>query len=216
MSSNYVLLNKEALSKNAELVVVSKTRTNEEIMSIYDLGHRIFGENRVNDFLKKKEELPDDIKWHFIGHLQSKKVKSIINSVDLIHSIDSIKLLDEVQKQAKANNIVVRCLLQLKIAQEDSKYGFNEEQLYQLIDSEIIRTYDHISFCGLMGMATFTDDEEHIRIEFKALKETFDACQLKLENHKSFNILSMGMSGDYHLALEEGSTMLRVGSLVFN
>ncbi|MCL4140178.1 UNVERIFIED_CONTAM: hypothetical protein GTU68_013719 [Idotea baltica] len=185
-------------------------------MKLYDQGQRIFAENRIAELIEKSAALPKDIQWHFIGHLQRKRVKSVIHIVDLIHAVDRVDLLDEIQKRSKANSCVTRCLLQLKIAQEESKYGFNYDELMALIESSALQTnYDHIRFDGLMGMATFTENQDLIRSEFKLLKQAYISCQSKLSDTTPFNTLSMGMSGDHIIALEEGSTMLRIGSLLF-
>ncbi len=199
---------------NVKLVAVSKTKPVEALMSLYNDGQRDFGENRVQELVEKQEALPDDIKWHMIGHLQKNKVKYIAGFVHLIHSADNLKLIQKIDNEAKKNNRVIDILLQLKIASEDSKYGFDWHELLEQLD--VIQSLDNIRVCGLMGMGTFTDDENITHKEFKLLKSHFD--QLKESQFKDsshFTELSMGMSGDYIIALEHGSTMVRIGSLLF-
>ena len=202
---------------HARLVAVSKTRTVPAILELYDKGQRIFGENRVQELIAKQPQLPADIDWHLIGHLQTNKVKYIAPFVKMIHSVDSEKVLREIDKQAARNERTIDVLLQFKIAREDSKYGFDEESAAQLLESNDIADLQNVRICGLMGMATFTDDQEQVRSEFRRLKSIFERIK---EHHfagqEHFNELSMGMSGDYHIALEEGSTMVRIGSLLFN
>ncbi len=198
------------------IVVISKTRTHEEIMKVYSAGHRVFGENRVQELVTKKEALPDDIEWHMVGHLQSNKVKYIAPFISLIHSVDSAKLLKTISKEAQKNNRVIDCLLQVHIAREESKFGFSEEEITDLFTSYLPDDYPGVRICGLMGMATFTGDEDLIRSEFRYLAELFERTEKSFLNKLvCFNELSMGMSGDYLIAVEEGSTMVRIGSLVF-
>lgn len=203
---------KASIPEHVTLVAVSKTKPNEAISEAYQAGQRVFGENKVQELTEKYESLPKDIEWHMIGHLQSNKVKYIAPFVSLIHGVDSFKLLKEINKRAAQNERVINCLLQIHIAEEDTKFGFDEKEVIELIKSEAFQHLKNIKVVGLMGMATFTDDENQIRKEFKSLKKLFD--KLQISNHQ-FQILSMGMSGDYQIAIEEGSTMIRVGSSIF-
>ena len=203
-----ILHYKKHLADNVHLVAVSKTKPNDLILEAYEAGQRIFGENKVQELVEKEQSLPKDIEWHMIGHLQTNKVKYIAPFVSLIHAVDSIKLLEEINKRAKNNNKVIRCLLQLHIAKESSKFGLNKEGILEILESK----FSNVSIVGLMGMATFTSDEKQIREEFKYLKGFYD--ELK-EQHPGFSILSMGMSGDYDIAIEEGSNMVRIGSSIF-
>ena len=196
------------LDNQIQLVAVSKTKPNNYILEAYQAGQRIFGENKVQELVEKYNILPNDIKWHMIGHLQTNKVKYIAPFVSLIHSVDSKKLLIEIDKRAKQNNRVIHCLLQINIAQESTKFGLNENEVLELLEMNL----SNISIDGLMGMATFTDDKQQIRSEFKSLKNTFEKFKRKF--NKLF-ILSMGMSGDYDIAIEEGSNMIRIGSSIF-
>jgi pyridoxal phosphate enzyme (YggS family) len=210
---------KASIPKYVTLVAVSKTKPNEAILEAYQAGQRIFGENKVQELTEKYESLPKDIEWHMIGHLQSNKVKYIAPFVSLIHGVDSFKLLKEINKRATQNNRVINCLLQIHIAEEDTKFGFYEKEVIELIKSETFQHLKNIKVVGLMGMATFTDDENQIRKEFKTLKNLFDKL-LTLSTQGTLSTfqlttLSMGMSGDYQLAIEEGSTMIRVGSSIF-
>ena len=212
---NYFDIVKELNEKNVTLVAVSKTKPVEAIKELCDLGHRDFGENYVQELEEKYQHLPKDIRWHFIGHLQSNKVKYIAPFVHLIHGIDSFKLLKEVDKQANKINRTIDVLLQVHIAQEETKFGLNEKELQELTDSSELQELKHIRICGLMGMASFTDDKNKVREEFKYLKSLFDKyTKLQTSNFK-LQTLSMGMSGDYSLATEEGSNMVRIGSLIF-
>ena len=193
---------------NISLVAVSKTKPVKDILELYDLGHRDFGENYVQELVEKAEQLPKDIRWHFIGHLQTNKVKSIVPFIYLIHGVDSLKLLKEIDKQAKKNNRVIDCLLQVHIAQEETKFGFDEIELLNLE----LKLFSNVRIKGLMGMASLTDEVNKIRIEFKYLKNLFK--KLRAQNPE-LSILSMGMSSDYKIAIEEGSYMVRIGSLLF-
>lgn len=207
------------LNEEVTLVAVSKTKPNEAIETAYEAGQRIFGENRPQELKAKASVLPEDIEWHMIGHLQSNKVKYIAPYVSLIHSIDKISLLQEVDKRAKQNQRVIKVLLQVYIAKEESKFGLSEDELVDLINSEAFQQLENIQVVGLMGMATNTSSKEVIRSEFAELKKTFD--QIKTGEINScieltdFIVLSMGMSGDYKIAIEEGSTMVRIGSSIF-
>lgn len=199
------------------LVAVSKTKPIEDIRALYDLGQRDFGENYVQELQEKQPQLPPDIRWHFIGHLQSNKVKYIAPFVHLIHGVDSLSLLKEISKQASKNNRVIDCLLQVHIASEETKFGLNEEELQSVLESvkNDGTAFQNVNIRGLMGMASFTDNEALVKKEFSSLKALFDKyAQVSIFN-SPFSILSMGMSGDYKIALEEGSNMVRIGSLLF-
>ena len=199
-----------------KLVAVSKTKPESAIMSLYDQGHRIFGENRVQELVSKQEVLPKDIEWHFIGHLQTNKVKYIAPFVGLIHAIDSLKLLKEVNKQAAKNERMIDCLLQFHIAEEENKFGLDETEARQMIESTAFQEFKNIRVVGVMGMATFTNDLEQVRREFQQLKRIFDLFKMDyFRDNDSFKEVSMGMSGDYEVAVEEGSTMVRIGTLLF-
>lgn len=207
---------KESLPEKVTLVAVSKTKPIEAIKEAYDAGQRIFGENKVQEMCEKYDILPRDIQWHMIGHLQRNKVKYIAPFVSLIHGVDSLKLLQEINKQASNNNRTIECLLQLKIAEEETKFGLSKEEAINLLNSEAFRELHHIKVSGVMGMATFTDDVNQVRNEFKRLKTIFeDLNQLPSMGNKRLKIISMGMSGDYTVAIEEGSTMVRIGSSIF-
>lgn len=210
----------EILSKlaktNTKLVAVSKTKPVSQILAMYEQGQRIFGENRIQELIDKQATLPTDIAWHAIGHLQTNKVKYIAPFVALIHSVDSLKVLQEINKQAARNDRTIDCLLQIKIAAEDSKFGLSESDAVELLQSEAYQQMQNIRLVGLMGMATFTDDKAQVRQEFQQLKTFFD--QLKsnfFDQVEHFSEISMGMSGDFELAQAEGSTMVRIGSLLF-
>ena len=209
---NYNRLREDLEAKHATLVAVSKTKPVEAIKELYDLGHRDFGENYVQELVDKQPQLPADVRWHFIGHLQSNKVKFIAPFVHLIHSIDSIKLLKEVAKQAEKNNRTIDVLLQVHIAKEETKFGFDENEILNTNIDEL-QQGKNVNIKGLMGMASFSDDANIVRKEFKALKILYD--QYHETQNSSLQILSMGMSNDYRLALEEGSNMVRIGSLLF-
>lgn len=209
----YQAVHQELLSKNVQLIAVSKTKPNADIMELYDLGHRAFGENYVQELVDKADQLPKDIQWHFIGHLQSNKVKYIAPFVHLIHGVDSEKLLQEINKQAIKQNRIIDCLLQVHIASEETKFGFDQESLNEFIQSGRLANYSNIRIKGLMGMASFSEDQDLLTKEFGSLKKIFD--QLNTQLNQSLNTLSMGMSSDYQLAVELGSTMVRIGSLLF-
>lgn len=198
------------------LVAVSKTHTPEEIMALYDQGQRDFGENRVQELLPKWEQMPKDIRWHAIGHLQTNKVRSIAPFVYMIHSVDSLKLLREIDKEAIKAGRIIPCLLQVHIAEEETKFGLDREELIALLESPEFAALHHVDVQGLMGMATFTEVEDQVRKEFRSLRQLFEEVKTRFFLKKeSFRELSMGMSGDYRIAMEEGSTMVRVGSLLF-
>ena len=204
------------IHKGVTLVAVSKTKPVSDVQEAYDAGQRIFGENHALEMRDKHEALPKDIQWHFIGHLQTNKIKYIIPFVTLIHSIDSANLLEAVNKEARKHDRVVDCLLQFHIAQEQTKFGLNMEEARQLLDSEAFKRMQHVRICGVMGMATFTDDEAEIRKEFKHLKAIFDTLKQDYFNDQpQFKEISMGMSDDYPIAIEEGATLVRVGSKIF-
>ena len=200
--------------KNVTLVAVSKTKPVEDILELYKLGQRDFGENYVQELVEKHEQLPKDIRWHFIGHLQSNKAKQIAPFISLIHSVDSEKLLKEINKQAARNNRVIDCLLQVHIAKEETKFGLDENELKELFASNL-KTYKNVFVKGLMGMASFTDNQEMVRKEFQLLKSLFDIHTALQTSNVNFQTLSMGMSSDYNIAIEEGSNMVRIGSLLF-
>jgi len=206
---------KDIRGKDVTLVAVSKTRSNEQIMGIYNQGQRIFGENRVQELVEKQENLPRDIEWHLIGHLQTNKVKYIAPFVEMIHSVDSAKLLREINAQAQKHDRVIKILLQCKIAREESKYGLAEQELMDILKFLKQTPMENIQVAGVMGMATFTDDEAVVSREFKNLKTIFDKVNQSGLTGEHFKVISMGMSGDYLLAVKEGSTMIRVGSLIF-
>jgi pyridoxal phosphate enzyme (YggS family) len=208
----------ELKDKNVTLVAVSKTKPVSDIQVLYDLGQRDFGENYVQELAEKQPVLPADICWHYIGHLQSNKVKYIAPYVHMIHAVDSFKLLQEINKQAARHNRTIKVLLQLHIADEETKHGLNETGIIELLDYYEAQKaqLQNVEICGLMGMATFTDDEAKVRAEFARLRNTFKLVQQSYFMAKPyFNTCSMGMSGDYKLAIEEGSTMVRIGSLLF-
>ena len=203
------------LNGKANLVAVSKTKPVADILELYNLGQRDFGENYVQELVGKYEQLPKDIHWHYIGHLQSNKVKYIAPFVHLIHGVDSLSLLKEINKQALKNNRIINCLLQIHIAKEETKFGLDSKELETILHTDLSEL-KNIRICGLMGMASFSNNINLVRAEFKSLKELFDKSGSEFNiQHSTFNILSMGMSADYPIALEEGSTMVRIGSLLF-
>ncbi len=219
ISHNIQQILNELAPYGCRLIAVTKTRNITELLHTLEAGILDFGENRVQEMLEKQAQLPTSIRWHQIGHLQTNKVKYIAPFVHLIHSIDSFKLLKEVNKEAKKNNRVILCLLQMHIAQEETKFGLNEEELKDLLENPELAELEHIQIVGLMGMASFTDNLEQVRKEFGGLKSIFDEVkqgQLGLSSGRvSWKELSMGMSGDYMIAAEEGSTMVRVGSAIY-
>ena len=207
---------KETVPENVKLVAVSKTHSIETIMEAYGAGQRIFGENKVQELVNKINRLPSDISWHFIGHLQTNKVKQIVSFIDLIHGVDSFKLLETIDKESKKIDKTVNCLLQVHIAEEETKFGFSEEEVIELLSSGKINDLKNINICGLMGMATFTDNEQQTRMEFRNLKRIFERVKLDFfSNNELFKEISIGMSDDYKIAIEEGSTMVRIGSAIF-
>ena len=203
---------KDELPENVKLVAISKTKPNEDLMEAYNAGQRILGENKIQEMTDKWEELPKDIEWHMVGHVQRNKVKYMAPYVSLIHAVDSLKLLKEINKRARQNERTIDCLLQIKIAKEDSKFGIDSEEAKEILVSEAYSKMEHVNIIGLMGMATFTDDEDQVRSEFKYLKSVFDKFQEQFPDLKE---LSMGMSGDYKVAVDCGSTMVRIGSSIF-
>lgn len=207
---------KKSLPQHVTLVAVSKTHPVETVMEAYNAGHRIFGENKVQELVSKYEVMPKDIEWHLIGHLQSNKVKYIAAFVSLIHSVDSLKLLEVIDKEAQKHNRVIDCLLQIHIASEETKFGLSADELEELLGSDDYKEMKNIRVVGLMGMATFTDNMAQVRMEFKFLGNLFKSVKEKYFADKPwFKELSMGMSSDYTVAIEEGSTMVRIGSNIF-
>ncbi len=209
-------IQKEIAPFNAQLVAVSKTKPNEQILELYREGQRVFGENRVQELVKKEAVLPKDIKWHMIGHLQSNKVKYIAPFIDLIHSVDSLKLLKEINKQGKKNDRIISCLLEFKIGKEEAKAGLSINEGHSLLTSIQKDILPFVQIKGVMGMASFSNDKDQVRAEFRQLKNIFEEIKSHyFQMDLSFAIISMGMSGDYPIALEEGSTMVRIGTKLF-
>lgn len=208
----YNKLVQECKQRHVTLVAVSKTKPLEDILTLYNLGQRDFGENYVQELVEKQQELPKDIRWHFIGHLQTNKVKQVVGITELIHGVDSFKLLKEINKQSAKINVTTNCLLQIHIAQEETKFGLDEKEVNDLLTEFDNLEMRNVNIMGLMGMASFTNDENQIRKEFQYLK----SLQVKLSTaNLPLSTLSMGMTADYAIAIEEGSTMIRVGSLIF-
>ena len=203
---------KDELPENVKLVAISKTKPNEDILKAYRAGQRVFGENKIQEMTSKWEELPEDIEWHMVGHVQRNKVKYMAPFVSLIHAVDSLKLLKEINKRAKQNDRIIQCLLQIDIAEEDSKFGMSAEKAEDILSSEEYTEMQNVKIVGLMGMATFTDDMSQVKEEFMHLKKIYDTLQDKFPDLQE---LSMGMSGDYKIAIECGSTMVRIGSSIF-
>ena len=201
-----------SIGKSVKLVAVSKTKSNEEIMEAYEAGQKIFGENKVQELVSKYNSLPKDIEWHMVGHLQKNKVKYIASFIKLIHSVDNFKLLKEINRQAKKYNVTIDCLLQIKIASEETKFGLSIDQVKPMLESEEFKILKNISIIGLMGMASFTNNEEILKNEFSYLNDLFDDLRITYPN---ITVLSMGMSNDHKLAIQYGSNMVRVGSLIF-
>ncbi len=207
---------KRNLPERIRLVAVSKTKSNEEVLEAYHAGHKIFGENKVQELVTKFEQLPHDIEWHFIGHPQTNKVKYIAPFISLIHGVDSIKLLKTIDKEARKNKRIIPCLLQFHIAEEATKFGFSPEEAQELLGSEEFAKLQNIEIIGVMGMATYTDDENQIRNEFKRLNNIFKTLKIEYFSEiEKFSEISMGMSDDYTIAVEEGSTLIRIGSKIF-
>ncbi|AYQ32776.1 YggS family pyridoxal phosphate-dependent enzyme [Runella sp. SP2] len=206
------------ISPAARLIAVTKTKPVEMLMEAYQAGFKRYGENKVQEMVGKYEQMPKDIEWHLIGHLQSNKVKYMASFVAMIHSVDSLKLLQEINKQAAKNNRVIDCLLQVFIAQEETKFGLSEEELGELLLSDELKSMQNVRIVGLMGMASNTDDEDQVRLEFRGLKQLFDKLNARAADFPAnvdLKEISMGMSGDYPIAVEEGSTLVRVGSAIF-
>ena len=200
------------LPSHVTLVAVSKTKPIEDLIQAYQSGQRVFGENKIQEMAEKYQKMPKDVQWHMIGNIQRNKVKYMASFVDLVHGVDSLKLLNEINKQAEKNKRIINCLVQIKIAQENTKFGMSFDEAKNLISSKEVKKLKNISIVGLMGMASFTQDQTQIKKEFKTLKSNFDNLQKIASN---LMILSMGMSGDYTLAIENGSTMIRLGSSIF-
>jgi pyridoxal phosphate enzyme (YggS family) len=212
---NIELLRKK-IPDNVKLVCVSKLHSTEEIIEAYNAGERIFGENKMQELLVKQQNLPENIEWHFIGHLQTNKVKYIVPFVSLIHGVDSLKLLKEIDKAASKNDKIVNCLVQIHIAEEDTKFGFSEDELIGVLEKAEMAELNNVNICGLMGMATFTSNQNQVRKEFRQLKTLFDKLKSTyFADNNHFKELSMGMSDDYQIAIEEGSTMVRIGTAIF-
>ena len=202
--------------KEVKLIAVSKTKTPTEILEVYHHGHKVFGENKVQELVPKYEYLPKDIIWHMIGHLQKNKVKYIASFITMIQSVDSLGLLQEINKRAAKVNRVIYFLFQVRIAKEETKFGLKEKELINILESPALKELKNVRACGVMGIATLTDDEKIVRDEFRLLKNTFDRIKKKyFSTDEHFNEISMGMSDDYEIAIEEGSTMVRVGTLIF-
>ena len=213
MNISEIINNYQAeLGPNVSLVAISKTKPSSDILEAYNTGQKIFGENKIQEMAEKWEELPKDIEWHMVGHVQTNKVKYMAPFVSLVHAVDSLKLLREIDKEAKKNNRTINCLLQIKIAEEDSKFGLSIEDARKILTSREFKELDHVKVTGLMGMATFTNDMEQIKKEFQYLKENFDSLKNEFSNLET---LSMGMSSDYKIAVECGSNMVRIGSAIF-
>lgn len=213
---NNLLEIKSVLPDHVTLVAVSKTKPVAYLMEAYEAGQRIFGENKIQEMAEKFEQMPKDIEWHMIGHVQTNKVKFMASFVNLVHGVDSSRLLEEINKQALKNNRVIDCLLQVHIAEEETKFGLSESELNELLQSDAFNQLKNIKIKGLMGMATFTEDQNQIRKEFNHLKSIFDRlAQSQKADNCEIKILSMGMSGDYQLAIDCGSTMVRIGSSIF-
>jgi len=212
---NNLLQIKSTLPSNVTLVAVSKTKPVIDLMEAYAAGQRIFGENKIQEMTEKWEQMPKDIQWHMIGHVQTNKVKFMAEYVSLIHGVDSMKLLQEINKQAQKHNRVIDCLLQIHIAEEETKFGLDEAELSELLSSSEFKQLQNIKIVGLMGMATFTDNQNQIKKEFLHLKSIFDRTKSLSIVNCQLSIISMGMSGDYQLAIECGSTMVRIGSSIF-
>lgn len=205
----------QGLRKETRLVAVTKTKPTTLLTEAYQAGARLFGENKVQEMVAKYEELPKDIEWHMIGHLQTNKVKYMAPFVSLVHSVDSFKLLKEIHKEAKKSNRVIDCLLQIYIAREETKFGLSEEEALEIITSAELAALTNVRIVGLMGMASNTDDQDVVRAEFRGLKNTFESFKSNENGQVTMRELSMGMSGDYLIAQEEGSTLVRVGSAIF-
>ena len=215
-ATGHYLALKKSIPEHVKLVAVSKTKPPPEILEVYVCGQRLFGENKVQELLSKKDYLPNDICWHMIGHLQSNKVKYIAPFIAMIHAVDSLKLLKTIDKEARKNDRVIPCLLQIYIAEEETKFGMSEEELFSLLNDHSLADLNNIQIAGLMGMASFTDDADKISKEFTYLKNLFDRVrEMHFSGDPGFCELSMGMSDDFMLGIEHGSTMVRIGSAIF-
>lgn len=215
IASSIIFL-KQQIPSSVRLVAVSKTKLVPEIMEAYNTGHKIFGENRVQELLSKKENLPQDIEWHLIGHLQTNKVKSVVPFISMIHSVDTFKLLKIINAEALKANRVVDCLLQLHIAREETKFGFSMNEVIEMTETGELSRMNSVRLRGVMGMATFTNDHKQVREEFRYLAGCFNELKMKyFSENPSFTEISMGMSSDYRIAIEEGSTIIRIGSIIF-
>ncbi|MFO8086804.1 MAG: YggS family pyridoxal phosphate-dependent enzyme [Bacteroidales bacterium] len=207
---------KSKIPEHITLVAVSKTKPIEDLMKAYEAGQKILGENKAQELKDKQPQMPEDVQWHFIGHMQTNKVKYIAPFVSLIHSVDRFKVLKEINKQAKKHDRIIPCLLQFHIAEEDTKFGFDWEEVTTMLESDAFKGLENIRIDGVMAMATFTEDKDQIRREFKQLKQYFDRLkQHYFSSHDDFREISMGMTNDYPIAIEEGSTLLRIGSAIF-
>ena len=209
---------KSTLPENVTLVAVSKTKPNEDIMEAYETGHRDFGENKVQDLTAKAAELPEDIRWHMIGHVQTNKIKYFAPFVHLVHGVDREKVLKELNKEARKNERIIDCLLQVHIAREQTKFGFDADEIHALFEKDLPVLYPNVRIRGLMGMATFTEDQDQVRSEFQIFEDSYSIRFNQQFIHSAFSIqhsLSMGMTGDYKIAIEEGSTMVRIGTAIF-
>lgn len=216
ISENIKFYYNEVRHSNATLIAISKTKPDEDLMEAYQAGQRDFGENKVQEMCGKYERLPKDIRWHMVGHLQTNKIKYIVPFVYLIHGVDSVKLLKEINKESKKLNVITRVLLQIHIAKEETKFGFDSTDLFDMLKSDQLASMENIKLCGLMGMATFTEDQNLIIDEFKSLKNLFQKLKSNYpELGNDFCEMSMGMSNDYKLALQQGATMIRIGSSIF-
>ena len=216
ITANISAIKKEIGTSNVKLIAVSKTKPVESILEAYEAGHRLFGENMVQELVEKHEKLPKDIEWHLIGHLQTNKVKYIAPFINLIHSVDSLKLIQEINKQALKNKRVIDCLLQLEIADEETKFGMDMAEAIELLRSNEFQELKNVRICGVMGIATFTDNPNMTAEEFYELKTFFNGLKdTFFRKDPAFKEISMGMSGDYHLAIEKGSTLIRLGSTIF-
>lgn len=215
VNSNYKdIIN--SIPDDVKVIPITKNKTIDEILGLYNCGHRVFGESKVQELLPKYEQLPKDIQWQMVGHLQKNKVKYVAPFITMIQSVDSFKLLDVINNEAQKNERVIECLLQIHIAEEETKFGLSFEEVNQILESKEFGEMENVALCGIMGMATFTENEEQIRKEFKTLKSFFDQAKSKYFNQNdNFSQLSMGMSNDYQIAVEEGSTILRIGTALF-
>jgi pyridoxal phosphate enzyme (YggS family) len=215
IASNIISL-KQQIPSSVKLVAVSKTKSEAEIFEAYNTGHKIFGENRVMELISKKEQLPNDIEWHYVGHLQTNKVKFLVPFIRMIHSVDSFKLLKTINSEALKVNRIIDCLLQFHIARENTKYGFSVNEVVEMISSDEFKQLHSVRLCGVMGMATFSDDEKQIREEFRYLAGCFKELKRQyFSGEACFKDISMGMSGDFKIAIDEGSTIVRIGSIIF-